>query len=302
MQTDDNLRLKANNYLQLETPYLGEAEVVHYLEMLRDEVGFDNLRKAVKNPLKGVKIAAYYGCLLLRPGSVMAFDDPENPTIMESFIRAIGAEPVIYSQRNECCGGYMALEDKPAAQKRVDAIVKSAMDAGRGNDHHRLSAVHVQPGRQRHGERSAGEVLHRAAGRGAGRRRRRWKMSKLTTEDILRISGVNPRKCMKCGKCSGTCPAYDEMEYHPHQFVSMVERGQIDKLMASKSIYRCLTCFACLERCPRNVEPAKLIEAVRLAVIRQQGMNHMTENDIPALLDEKLPQQAIVSAMRKYKK
>ena len=124
----------------------------------------------------------------------------------------------------------------------------------------------------------------------------------VTTEDILRISGVNPRKCMKCGKCSGTCPAYDEMEYHPHQFVYMVERGQIDKLMASKSIYKCLTCFACLERCPRNVEPAKLIEAGRLAVIRQQGMNHMTENDIPALLDEKLPQQAIVSAMRKYKK
>ena len=124
----------------------------------------------------------------------------------------------------------------------------------------------------------------------------------VTTEDILRISGVNPRKCMKCGKCSGTCPAYDEMEYHPHQFVYMVERGQIDKLMQSKSIYKCLTCFACLERCPRNVEPAKLIEAVRLAVIRQQGMNHMTENDIPALLDDKLPQQAIVSAMRKYKK
>ena len=124
----------------------------------------------------------------------------------------------------------------------------------------------------------------------------------VTTEDILRISGVNPRKCMKCGKCSGTCPAYDEMEYHPHQFVYMVERGQIDKLMASKSIYKCLTCFACLERCPRNVEPAKLIEAVRLAVVRQQNMNHMTENDIPALLDEKLPQQAIVAAMRKYKK
>ena len=124
----------------------------------------------------------------------------------------------------------------------------------------------------------------------------------VTTEDILRISGVNPRKCMKCGKCSGTCPAYDEMEYHPHQFVYMVEHGQIEELMKSQSIYKCLTCFACLEQCPRNVEPAKLIEAVRLAVIRQQGMNHMTENDIPALLDDKLPQQAIVSAMRKYKK
>ena len=121
-------------------------------------------------------------------------------------------------------------------------------------------------------------------------------------EDILRMSGVNPRKCMKCGKCTGTCPSYDEMEFHPHQFVYMVESGDIEPLMASKSIYKCLTCFACVERCPRQVEPAKLIEAVRLAVIRQQGQNHLKPDDIPALLDEDLPQQAIVTAMRKYAK
>ena len=124
----------------------------------------------------------------------------------------------------------------------------------------------------------------------------------LTSEEILRISGVNPRKCMKCGKCSATCPAYDQMEYHPHQFVSMVQKGRIDELMNSKSIYMCLSCFACLERCPRNVEPAKLIEAVRLAVVRQQGKSHMTANDVPEKWDPDMPQQAIVSAMRKYNK
>ena len=124
----------------------------------------------------------------------------------------------------------------------------------------------------------------------------------LTSEEILRISGVNPLKCMKCGKCSATCPAYDQMEYHPHQFVSMVQKGRIDELMNSKSIYMCLSCFACLERCPRNVEPAKLIEAVRLAVIRQQGKSHMTANDVPEKWDPDLPQQAIVTAMRKYNK
>lgn len=121
-------------------------------------------------------------------------------------------------------------------------------------------------------------------------------------EEILRISGVNPRKCMKCGKCSGTCPSYDEMEFHPHQFVSMVESGEIAPLMESDSLYKCLTCFACVERCPRQVEPAKLIEAVRLAVIRQQGKNHLKPDHIPALLDEDMPQQALVTAMRKYAK
>lgn len=121
-------------------------------------------------------------------------------------------------------------------------------------------------------------------------------------ETILRITGVNPRKCMKCGKCSGACPAFDEMEYRPHQFVSLVERGEIGRLMASKSIYKCLTCFACLERCPRNVEPAKLIEGVRLMVIRQQGMNHLKPEAIPRMADENVPQQLLMSAMRKYSK
>ena len=121
-------------------------------------------------------------------------------------------------------------------------------------------------------------------------------------EQILRISGVNPLKCMRCGKCSGTCPSYDEMEYHPHQFVYMVETGDIEPLMESDSLYKCLTCFACVDRCPRNVEPAKLVEAVRLAVIRQQGMNHMKPDDIPAQVDEDTPQQLLMSALRKYSK
>ncbi len=122
------------------------------------------------------------------------------------------------------------------------------------------------------------------------------------TATIRRITGINPRKCMKCGKCTATCPAFDEMDYHPHQFVDMVEKGQIEKLMASNGIWNCMSCFACLERCPRQVEPARLIEAVRLMVIRQQGQNHLKPEQIPALLDEELPQQAITTAFRKFAK
>lgn len=121
-------------------------------------------------------------------------------------------------------------------------------------------------------------------------------------EIILKISGVDARKCMKCGKCSGSCPSFDEMDFHPHQFVSMIEKGKVSPLMNSKSLWKCLSCFACAERCPRNVDPSKLIEAVRLCVIRQQGENHLKPNEIPELLNEKIPQQAIVSAFRKYSK
>ena len=119
---------------------------------------------------------------------------------------------------------------------------------------------------------------------------------------ILRMSGVNPLKCMRCGKCTATCPSFDEMEFHPHQFVYMVETGNLEPLLKSDSIYKCLTCFACVDRCPRQVEPAKLIEAVRLSVIREKGANHLTADDIPSRIDDEMPQQAIVSAMRKYAK
>lgn len=121
-------------------------------------------------------------------------------------------------------------------------------------------------------------------------------------EQILRMSGSEVQRCMRCGKCSGTCPSYEEMEYHPHEFVYMVERGEIERLLESDSVYKCLTCFACVERCPRGVEPAKVIEAVRLEAVRVQGANHLKPDAIPELWDEELPGQAIMTAMRKYAK
>ena len=126
--------------------------------------------------------------------------------------------------------------------------------------------------------------------------------NKYLKEDIIRSSGVNPKKCMKCGKCTATCPSFDEMEYHPHQFVYMVESGDIEPLLESKSLYKCLSCFACVDRCPRGVEPAKLVEAVKLSVIRQKDSNRLKADNIAKYLDEDIPQQAIVSAFRKYSK
>ncbi len=126
MRRDEEIRSKVNNYLNLEEPYGGECEVLHYAEILRDEIGFEKLREKVVNPLEGRKIGAYYGCLLLRPGRDLAFDDPENPKILEDLIRALGAEPVYYAFRNECCGGYMTVEDRAFASKIAQQVVDNA--------------------------------------------------------------------------------------------------------------------------------------------------------------------------------
>ena len=126
MRNVEDIRTRANNYMKLETPYGGETNVLHFLEVLRDRVGFDELKKKVVNPLTGKKIGAYYGCLLLRPGKIMSFDDPEDPTIIEDFIKAIGADPVIYPYRNECCGGYISLKEKDMAKNMCQKISESA--------------------------------------------------------------------------------------------------------------------------------------------------------------------------------
>lgn len=119
---------------------------------------------------------------------------------------------------------------------------------------------------------------------------------------IKEISNVDTKRCMKCGKCSASCPSYEEMDIRPHQFASYVQNGNVTELMESTSLWKCLSCFACVERCPRDVKPARLIEAVRLAVIRQKGQNYLFPDEIPALLDEEIPQQLLASAFRKYSK
>lgn len=134
IKSDEEFAAKAARYMAQDNdgsePYGGETEVLHYLELLRDKVGFDNVKAAVTNPLSGKKIAAYYGCMLLRPGKVLKTDDPENPQIMENLIKALGAEPVIYAERNECCGGYVVLEDNESAARKSRAVTESARSRG----------------------------------------------------------------------------------------------------------------------------------------------------------------------------
>ncbi len=121
-------------------------------------------------------------------------------------------------------------------------------------------------------------------------------------EMIKEISGVNPLKCMKCGKCSATCPSYNEMDIKPHQFVSYVINEDIESLVQSRSLWKCLSCFACVQRCPRDVKPGKLIDAARQIVEREKGGDYLTPDEIPELLDPETPQQLLVSAFRRYRR
>ncbi|MCQ2504219.1 MAG: 4Fe-4S dicluster domain-containing protein [Saccharofermentans sp.] len=127
-------------------------------------------------------------------------------------------------------------------------------------------------------------------------------MAEKQAEQIRQISGSDPYKCMKCGKCSASCPSFNEMDIKPHQFVSYVVNDNIEALAESKSLWKCLGCFACVERCPRDVQPGRVVDAARQLVERQRGGDHLHAEDIPALLDDDVPQQLLVSAFRRYRR
>lgn len=129
MINDPERAERVNHYLSPDISYHGETRVVHYLELLRDTVGYATVSERVKNPLSGRRVASYYGCLLLRPSKIMKTDDPENPRIMEELVSSLGAEAVAYPMRNECCGAYLTLENEDVCEKRCRMILDSAKNA-----------------------------------------------------------------------------------------------------------------------------------------------------------------------------
>lgn len=128
LREDKDKRDRINSFIESE--YAADLSVLHLLEILRDVVGWDRVVQAVKKPLKPLKVAAYYGCMLLRPPAEMQFDDPENPQILDTFIRVLGGEPVDYPHRGECCGSYLAAFDLDATKEIAFVILASARRAG----------------------------------------------------------------------------------------------------------------------------------------------------------------------------
>ncbi|MDP2811016.1 MAG: CoB--CoM heterodisulfide reductase iron-sulfur subunit B family protein [Rhodocyclaceae bacterium] len=115
-----------NEFMYLEDiKYEGDVDVLHLLEYLRDRVTFEKLAAKVKKPLTGLKVACYYGCLLVRPKEV-AFDDVENPMVMENLITALGGTPVPFAQKTECCGAYHTVGKPDIIAERTDKIMGSA--------------------------------------------------------------------------------------------------------------------------------------------------------------------------------
>lgn len=128
VKEDEEKRDKLNHFIEEE--YKGEVKVLHLLEVLKDRVSFTSLKNRGKS--LGLKVAPYYGCLLLRPPEEMEFDDPEDPSLFEGFLEALGCEPVSFPYRTECCGSYLTVSPEASSVviRRSYSILSSALRGG----------------------------------------------------------------------------------------------------------------------------------------------------------------------------
>ncbi len=131
MREDEEKRKTINLFMDEEVDYHGEVEVVHYLDLLRETVGWDGLRERVTVPLEGMKVAPFYGCSLLRPSEVaIGGEDGGAPRALQDFLTALGATPVKFSASEECCGAYEVLVNPVEGLKRAGVVLSSVQESG----------------------------------------------------------------------------------------------------------------------------------------------------------------------------
>lgn len=129
MRDDGEKRNAVNSFMNEEPDYGGEVEVVHLLEVLRDDIGWQTLAERIKRPLRDMRLAPYYGCTLLRPRDV-AIDSEQSPTILRKFIEALGAIPVDFPEFARCCGSYQVMRDPDGISEYARVILSSASSHG----------------------------------------------------------------------------------------------------------------------------------------------------------------------------
>ena len=126
---DDDYKLRKINEF-LEENYQLNVKIKHFLEILRDDYGFEKLAEKIKQPLTELKVVPYYGCQLLRPAKEMQLDDPEQPAIMENFLKSLGSEVIDFPFKNECCGSYQIIDQEEIALELSYKILRSATSSG----------------------------------------------------------------------------------------------------------------------------------------------------------------------------
>jgi heterodisulfide reductase subunit B len=275
--------------------YRGTADVMHVLDVLYQDIGPAALRSRVTYPMTGLRIAVHYGCHLLRPSGALLFDDPFWPNKLDKLVTALGADSVPYSSKMECCGNLLL---RAGEEETARAMSRSKLQDMIGEEADALALVcpscmmqydNVQFLLQREGEDLHlpvlyyPELLGLALGMepdelGLDRHRvdvgpflDRWR-GRTEAFDLVQDHwdlGLL-RACAECGACVDDCPvARADPTYDPNALIRSLAAGQVEEVLRSPDLWKCVECYTCAELCPNKYDQMSILrQAKHLAMER----------------------------------
>lgn len=128
VRTSSEMKQKINEIIEMD--YQATAEILSFLDVLGKKVGLAKISEQVVKSLNGLKVASYYGCLLVRPAEIMQSDDPENPMVMDNIMAVLGAQPVEWGYKTECCGASQVVPVPGLGKQLIHDILKNAVVNG----------------------------------------------------------------------------------------------------------------------------------------------------------------------------
>ncbi len=298
MRINPDLREKVNTILSSAgLEYKGDIEVKHLVEVLHDEIGIPKIKQLIKKPFDGMKIASHAGCHMLRPSSSIFFDDPNKPKKFDALIEALGAKSVEYETKMLCCGGNLNTADEPdeasalarmklhEVTKKADALALTCPSCFMQYDSRQYLL-------QKSGEKlnvpilyypellglamgfttqELGMDMHRIdAAEFLSKWDSRYNYLK-TLKEVFDLPSL--RKCYECGACVNDCPVVKiNPEFNPNGIMSRLLSGELDAVIESHNIWRCVDCYTCYELCPQKMGMNKIFDKLKhIAIERGMG-------------------------------
>lgn len=296
LRSNRQLRDEVNRELaRVGREFLGTAEVVHLLDVVYQDIGPAALRERVQYPMTGMSIAVHYGCHLLRPSDELLFDDPFWPVKLDQLVEALGATSTPYASKMDCCGNLLLRAgQEETARQMCRSKLRDVVEAG--GDAMTLVCPScmmqydtVQSLLVRQGEALNlpvfyyPELLGLALGldpeeMGLSRHRvevapflEKWRERRAAVDEARR-HWIYPlvRACAECGACVEDCPvARADSSYDPNALVRLIAAGEIESVLSSPDLWKCLECHTCAELCPNKYDQMAILRVAKnLAMAR----------------------------------
>ncbi|MBU4220909.1 MAG: 4Fe-4S dicluster domain-containing protein [Euryarchaeota archaeon] len=295
MRANPGLREEVNKVLaSAGLKFSGSIEVKHLIEVLHDEIGITNIKQLIKKPFDGMKIATHAGCHMLRPSSSIFFDDPNKPKKFDALIEALGAKSIEYETKMLCCGGNLNTADEPdeasalarmkllEVTKKADALALTCPSCFMQYD----SRQYLM---QKSGEKLNVPILYypellglamgfTAQELGMDMHRidaadflSKWdsKFNYLKTlREVFDLPSVI--KCYECGACVNDCPVVKvNPEFNPNEIIGKLLSGELEAVLESHNIWRCVDCYTCYELCPQKMGMNKIFDKLKHIAIEK---------------------------------